>query len=153
MKPSSKSVLPLCPGKDFYRLTGVVTERWDYRSIEKCKEVWNKIDDFEDDGPLSKDHEAVFNVTLGLNQNDGDGSSSMNIFFYDRWAADASQQLLKGDALTISGSHALLVDNHFSINSSSEHPRCIAIRESKQPCDLSSIIHFEVGDVSFAKAI
>ena len=153
MKSSLKSVLPLCPGKDFYRLTGTVTERWDYRSIEECNEVWNKIDHFEDDGPLSKDHKSVFNVTIELDQNEGDGSSLMNIFFYDRWAADASHQLLKGDTLTISGSHTLLVGNQLSINSSSEHPCCIAIRESRQPCDLSSIIHFEVSEVSFARAI
>ena len=153
MESIPKSISPVCPRKDFCRLTGTVTERWDYRSIDKCNGVEKEIDVFEDDGPFFKDYKAVFNVTLELDQNEGDGSSSMNIFFYDRWAADASQKLLKGDTLTISGSHALLVNNHLPINSSGEHQCCIAIRESEQPCDLSSIIHFEVSEISLAKAI
>ena len=127
MQPPAKSISSVCIGRDLDSVKGTVSDIWSYRSIEPSNEDADENEVFEDDGPLFTAYSRVFNVTIAMSNT----LSTINVFFYDKWA-DECKHLLKGEDVTISGSHTLVLENSRYGTSAGEHACCIAVRKDPQ---------------------
>ena len=131
MLSSSKDITSISVGRGLDNVRGIVTHAYSLRSTGYPLTGYAVDDDatYEDDGPVSKDHNRVFNVTVCKTKST-DVTSSINIFFYDKMA-DAWSKLAEGTAVSISGSNDAVLANQFYSRTKGVHPCCIVIRDEE----------------------
>jgi hypothetical protein len=124
----SHSVVDVVAGQPVLEVAGIVEDWWRTR-VPIVDDEDEELGRFEDDGPLAKQSEKVFNITMVCGKVPSSCDSKMKVFFYDEWATQCNF-LTSGDRIVISGPPSIVHhDAARAEDDPEEHPYCLALKD------------------------